>query len=135
MSYPRKPPQLKAISGTIRKDRDEGTALNLPTVEGLPDAPKWLPNVNAVLEFNRLAAILFNNRLLTEGAVSSLGHLAALHGTLVQQWTAGKCPSGHLMAQYRNLINDFGLTPVSSSKIGGGASIKKSNKFANNGKR
>ena len=135
MAYPRKPPQLKVISGTIRKDRDKGAALNLPIVDGLPEAPEWLPNAHAVLEFNRLAAILFNNGLLIEGAVSSLGHLAALHGKLVQQWTAGTCPTGHLMAQYRNLINDFGLTPISCSKIGGASPVTKINKFASNGKR
>lgn len=135
MGNQKKLAQLKIIAGTARKDRDQGAALNMPTIDGLPEAPGWLPNAHAVLEFNRLAVILLNNGLLTTAAVTSLGHLAALHGKLVQQWNAGKCPTGYLIAQYRNLINDFGLTPVSSARIGGASPVSKTNKFANNGRK
>lgn len=135
MAYPKKPARLKLISGTARKDRDNGVTVELPTVDSVPDAPGWLPNAEAVNEFNKLAGVLFNNGLLLEGSISSLGHLAAIHGMLVKLWSAGLTPSGHLMAQYRNLSNDFGLTPVSSSKIGGAAPVAKANKFASNGKR
>jgi len=136
MAYPKKPAQLKVISGTTRKDRDKGrTTVDLPKVGEIPEAPHWLPNAHAVTEFNRLAEILFNNRLLIESSVSALGHLAALHGKLVQLWSAGETPTGHLMAQYRALVNDFGLSPVSSTKIGGAAPVKKTNTFASNGKR
>lgn len=138
MAYPTKPAQLKLISGTMRKDRDiKAAMLGTPTVDTLPEAPHWLPNAHAVTEFNRLAEILFNNGLLIESSVSALGHLAALHGKLVELWSgsAGETPSGHLMAQYRALVNDFGLTPVSGSKISAAPVVKSNNVFASNGKR
>lgn len=135
MAYPKKPTQLKILAGTARKDRDKGAKVDLPKVDSVPEAPSWLPNAHAVTEFNRLAAILFNNSLLHEVSVSALAHLAALHGKLLHIWSTGGIPSGHLMAQYRNLSNDFGLTPISCSKIGGAAPVKKKNAFANNGTR
>lgn len=138
MAYPTKPAQLKLISGTMRKDRDiKATMLEAPTVDTLPEAPHWLPNAHAVTEFNRLAEILFNNGLLIESSVTALGHLAAIHGKLVDLWSSGEgeTPSGHLMAQYRALVNDFGLSPVSSTKIGGAAPVKKTNVFASNGRK
>lgn len=66
MSNPRKPPQLKAVSGTARKDRDIGAAVDLPLVSSVPEAPDWLPNAHAVKEWDRLAPILTANKLLTE---------------------------------------------------------------------
>jgi hypothetical protein len=135
MAYPKKPAQLKIISGTTRKDRDNGAALALPAVTVVPKAPRWLPNAHAVKEFNRLAGVLFNNGLLLEGSVAALAHLAAIHGKLVSLWIAGEIPSGFMISQYRNLMNDFGLSPVSSTKIGGAVPVKKPNKFAGNGKK
>lgn len=134
MSNPKKPPQLKVISGTTRKDRDEGANMTFPTMASVPEPPSWL-SVEAVNEFNTLASMLFTNGLLTEGSLSPLAHLAALHSELVKHWRAGACPSGHLVAQYRALAGDFGLTPVSRSKITTGTQTAKINKFANNGKR
>lgn len=43
--------------------------------------------------------------------------MAAEHGKIIQMYAAGECLTGHLSAQYRNLINDFGLTPVSQCKV------------------
>lgn len=133
----KKPPALKAVAGTDRKDRNApAPAVSLPTVSEVPDAPDWLPNAHAIKEWNRLAAILTANKLLTEGGLSALGMLCALHGKLVQLWTAGEAPTGHMMAQYRNLINDFGLTPVAQGKVKPvGNEENKGNKFASNGKR
>jgi phage terminase small subunit len=135
MSNPRKPPQLKVIAGTTRKDRDIGTSVVLPLVSATPEAPDWLPNAHAVKEWERLAPILTANKLLTEAGCSTLGHLCALHGKLVQIWTAGEVPTGQMQAQYRNLINDFGLTPVAQSRVRPSAIETKGNPFARNGKR
>jgi len=132
MSNP-KPKELKILSNTVRPCRDKAT-ITLPVVSGVPDPPKWLPNAAAIVEFKRLATILVANKLLTEGSITSLGHLAAIHGKLIQIWSSGDTPSGFLISQYRNLINDFGLSPVSSAKIGA-APVKKPNAFASNGKR
>jgi hypothetical protein len=61
--------------------------------------------------------------------------LCALHGKLVQLWAAGESPTGHMMAQYRALVNDFGLTPVAQGKVKSAGDLPKGNRFASNGKR
>lgn len=135
MPNPRKPAQLKIASGTNQKCRSVESFVDLPLVEELPDAPDWLPNAHAVKEWNRLAPILYANKLLTEAGCSALGTMCALHGKIVQLFAAGECPTGHMLAQYRNLINDFGLTPVAQGKVKQSGAKEKVNKFANNGTR
>lgn len=135
MPTPRKPSSLKVVAGTDRKDRAVNSAVELPLVDAIPSAPDWLPNAHATKEWDRLASILTANKLLTEGGLSALGMLCALHGKLVQLWAAGEAPTGHMMAQYRNLINDFGLTPVAQGKVKQVGEGDKGNKFASNGKR
>jgi len=61
--------------------------------------------------------------------------MAAEHGKIIQMYAAGECLTGHLSAQYRNLINDFGLTPVSQCKVKAFAGKEKTNPFARNGNR
>lgn len=131
----KKPPQLKVIAGTGRKDRETIAPVDLPLVTGIPNAPDWLPNAHAVKEWNHLAPILSKLGLLTEGGLSALGVMCALHGKIVQLFNAGESPTGHMLAQYRNLINDFGLTPVAQGKVRGGSEKEKPNKFAGVGKK
>jgi phage terminase small subunit len=132
----KKPTHLKAVAGTERKDRVIPDAVELPLVSDVPAAPDWLPNAHSVLEWNRLAPILTANKLLTEAGCSSLAVLCSLHGKIVQLFAAGECPTGHMLAQYRNLVNDFGLTPVAQGKVKPQQSKEDSgNPFARNGKR
>ena len=135
MPNPRKPTTLKAISGTKQKCRAEKSSVEMPLINSVPDAPDWLPNAHAVKEWNRLASILTANKLLTEAGCSALGILCSLHGKIVQLFAAGESPTGHMVAQYRNLINDFGLTPVAQGKVKPVAETEKTNQFARNGKR
>jgi hypothetical protein len=61
--------------------------------------------------------------------------LCALHGKLVEAWIADVLPSGHTLAQYRSMVNDFGITPGAQSKVGPfGKESEDSNPFAKNGK-
>lgn len=131
----KKPAGLKVVSGTDRKDRADPPQVQLPTVVEVPRAPDWLPNSHAVKEWDRLAPILVANKLLTEAGTSALGMLCALHGKLVQLWAAGEAPVASMVAQYRNLINDFGLTPVAQGKVKPVGQEPASNKFASRGKR
>lgn len=135
MSNPRKPPSLKLISGTARKCRDTGGGVSLPLVSAVPKAPDWLPNAHAVSEWERLAPILTANGLLTEAGYSPLGHLCALHGKLVEMLESGEVPQGVLQAQYRNLMNDFGLTPIAQGKLKPVGSGADANPFSRNGHR
>jgi phage terminase small subunit len=131
----KKPSHLKAVAGTSRRDREAAAVVELPVVSEVPDPPDWLPNVHAVKEWQRLAPVLVNNKLLTDAGLMAFGHLCALHGKLVQLWAAGESPTGHMLSQYRALINDFGLTPVAQGKVKTPGDDPKANKFAGNRKK
>lgn len=127
----KKPHNLKVVAGTDRKDRAPLAHVELPLAAEVPEAPDWLPNAHAIKEWNRLAPILHAVGLLTDAGLSALGMLCALHGKLVQLWAAGESPTGHMLAQYRALVNDFGLTPVAQGKVrGNGEATKPGNRFA-----
>ena len=128
MSNPRKPTVLKALSGTNRADRAAPVGVAAPNVTDVPPAPSWLPNAHAVLEWNRLATLLTNLGMLTETGLGPLAMLCSLHGTIVQQLAAGTMPNAALYAQYQCYVKEFGLTPVSSTKVTP-RSQKKANKF------
>ena len=130
----RKPEHLKMAAGTSRPDRPPLPSVELPIIDALPPAPDWLPNAHSVKEWERLGPVLVANKLLTDGGLSAFGMLCALHGKLVQLWSAGESPTGHMLAQYRNLINDFGLTPVAQGKVKPLGKESDANPFARNGK-
>lgn len=135
MSNPKRPSKLKLIAGTSRSDRPEVEPVALPVLKALPGAPDWLPNAHAVKEWERLAPILYGVGLLTEAGLSALGMLCALHGKLVQLWAAGEAPNAAMLASYRNLVNDFGLTPVAQGKVKTSGEKETENKFSKFGKR
>jgi len=135
MARPRKPNQLKVITGTNQPCRLDVNPVELPLVANVPPAPDWLPNAHAVKEWGRLAPILQHVGLLTEAGLSALGMLCALHGKLVQLWAAGESPNASLVGQYRGLVNDFGLTPVAQGKVKSGGEEKEGNRFAKFGNR
>lgn len=135
MPNPRKPRALKVVAGTIKPSRDVKPDVEIPPVAEVPEAPDWLPNAHAIKEWNRLAPILVANKLLTDVGLGPLGNLCALHGKMVQLWAAGEAPVASMVAQYRNLINDFGMTPVSQGKVKQVGEEPAGNKFAQRGKR
>lgn len=136
MPNPRKPANLKVVAGTSRPDRPEPEMVDLPLVECVPEAPSWLPNAHAINEFNRLAPILHANKLLTEAGVTTLAVMCSLFGKICQLYAAGESPTGHMVAQYRALANDFGLTPVAQGKVKpNGEKDRPGGKFAGIGKR
>ena len=132
MANPRKPTSLKVVAGTDRPcRRPESAPVEMPALDHIPDPPDWLPNAHAVKEWQRLAPILTANKLLTEAGLSALGQLCALHGKVVQLYSAGESPVASMVAQLRGLMNDFGLTPVAQGKVkAGGDETKAGNKFA-----
>lgn len=131
----KKPTSLKVVAGTERRDRAAPPLVDLLVIDQVPKHPDWLPNAHAVKEWKRLAPILVANKLLTEGGLSALGMLCALHGKIVQLFAAGEAPTGHMVAQWRNITNDFGLTPVAQGKVKPTESEPAMNKFSQRGKR
>lgn len=134
MANPKKPRHLKAIAGTVRKDRDAPVEVDLPLVDAVPSAPDWLPNNHAVKEWNRLAAILVANKLLTEADLATLGHMCALHGKIVQLYAAGESPTASMASTLRVMQSDFGLSPVARGKVAPLPAEKKGSKFEGHGK-
>jgi hypothetical protein len=128
MPTPRKPPALKAISGSREPSPP---MIELPVLPTVPAAPSWLPNAHAVNEWDRLAAMLVANGMLTDGGLTPLAVLCSLAGKIVQLNAAGESPTGHMIAQYRGLCNDFGLTPVAQGKVRPAAApVAEGNRFA-----
>lgn len=116
MSNPRKLDAFKKLEGTLKKSR-EVESIPLPTVAALPQPPEWLRNRHAIAEWYRLTPILFRVGVLTEAGTPALAVLCAVHGSIVSAFDGGEVPSAAELAQYRNLINDFGLTPVAQTKV------------------
>jgi hypothetical protein len=108
------PKHLKVINGS---ERPTIQTVDLPPVDTVPEPPDWLPSMHAVKEWHRLTPILVANKLLSTGDLSTLAHLCAVHGKLVQLWTAGETPTGHMLAQYNSLAGSFGLAPGWRSKV------------------
>ena len=135
MANPRKPTHLKAIAGTAQPCREAPPSIELPLLSECPRAPDWMPNAHAIKEWDRLAPILHANKLLTEAGVSALAVLCALHGEIVDMWSRRISPTGHMLAQYRALVNDFGLTPVAQGKVRPHGEAPAKNEFSNNGRR
>jgi phage terminase small subunit len=134
MSRARKPHNLKVVAGTARPDR-AAPVVDLPSIDEIPPAPEWMPNGHAVREWERLTRVLVANRLLTEGGLSALGQMCALHGKIVQLYAAGESPNAALIAQYRALANDFGLTPVAQGKVRPHGDEPAKNEFTQNRKQ
>lgn len=135
MPRAKKPHNLKVVAGTARPDREGPPIVDLPLVDDVPAAPDWLPNAHAIKEWDRIAPILVANKLLTTAAFSTLGHLCSLHGNLVQLSSAGMAPNASMVAQYRGLANDFGLTPVAQGKVRPHGETPTENEFTSNGRK
>lgn len=132
MPNPGKPRALKLLSGS-RRANDSGPGVDLPLVQEYPAPPDWLPNAFAAKEWHRVVPLLMNVGLLTEASLTSLGHMCAVHGRILQEYAAGMTPTGSLLSILRNYQNDFGLTAMGQQKIGPPGEANGGNKFANNG--
>lgn len=112
---PRKPPHLKLIAGTDRRDRAEpALAAAAPSSDAaaqrpVPSPPKWMKNAAAKAEWKRLVPFMVRNGFLTEGTFSAFGHYCSLHGKLVELWGKEKGPNAQVLAQFRAASQSLGL--------------------------
>jgi hypothetical protein len=67
--------------------------------------------------------------MLTAECLSALGVLCAVHGTIADHFAAGLPPQSALLAQYRGLMADFGLSGLKRL-----ASVPRNNPFTHYGK-
>jgi phage terminase small subunit len=131
MPNPGKPYALKVLSGSRRISK-AGPAVSFTPLIEAPPAPDWLLNDEARKEWHRLVPILIATRLMNPALVSVLGHVCSLHGSIARSMAAGAMPKPALVAQYRLLLNDFGLTPAARDKVAA-PSADAGNRFARNG--
>jgi phage terminase small subunit len=88
-----------------------------------------LVDPEAVREWNHKAKLLTDAGVLNEAALSQLGHYCNMHAKAVQKWRLGSEPTAAEQTQLRMMATEFGFTPASKSKVGGGKSDEK-NAFA-----
>ena len=143
MANPRKPSHLKAVHGTERKDRDNPDEPS-PSVL-LPVAPEYL-SARASEKFFQISAILQGMGTASRDDTDALAMLSALlveiEEDLVLLESVGRYyvpseesgivrahPAVTAVATGRQraqaLLNEFGLTPASRSKVSAGKPAKK----------
>ena len=127
-----KPHGLKVVQGTA-KDGEE--AIQLPEAGDLAP-PDWLrdlpvPEVAelAVREWNHLAPLLDESRVMTEGDLSQLALACQHHAEIVYDLSRGVKVTAADRAQLRTSYSEFGLTPASRTRVQPTGSKKKANAF------
>jgi phage terminase small subunit len=129
MPNPRKPDLLKIMQGTYKKERAQNI-IPLPVMREIPPMPGWMYGHDiAIAEWNKLTKILCEVGILTEAGANALAVLCMLLEHIVRYFESGECPPAVLVAQYRNMINDFGITPVAQTKVKANGEQKKQNSF------
>lgn len=131
---PKKSELEKRLSGSDRPDSKAGP-IPFTALEVLPKPPDWLSNHFALQEWNRLGALLVEQRLLTEAGLSAFGNLCCIHGDILQLRVAGCTPKGSLLSVYRSLTKDFGLTPNAPLPVKLGSHAASANRFTQHGTR
>jgi hypothetical protein len=110
MAFPRKPPELKVISGSRQPEphtSSEPPATDLLTQ--VPAAPEYLLG-DSLLEWNRAAPILVARGLLDELRVPVLAMYCAIMGKCQMKLKAGDVPTAHMVQQCRTLARELGIT-------------------------
>jgi phage terminase small subunit len=113
---PRKPTALKLIEGTFRKDRANPEEPQPDLVSGMPAPPRKL-KAEAMREWNRVAGELSKMRVLAVDELSVLATYCNLHAAIVKAENRDELLPAGYYAQYRGLIDSFGLTPSSRAKV------------------
>lgn len=135
MGRPTKPRHLKVIAGTVQPCRDGKPLAEFDVLTDSPVPPEWLPNAFAIREWNRLCKILISAKLLAEADLSTLGHLCAHHGKILQKYTAGTSPTASEINALRAMQADFGLSPVTRARAKHAPNGERQNQFSWNGSR
>jgi phage terminase small subunit len=108
-----KPTAIKLIQGTFNVSRANPTE---PKPElGAPDRPKYLKG-EAKKEWDRQVGYLTRDGVLAKREHAMLAAYCVLHGQFVESVRKGTPLIASLIAQYRALATEFGLTPSSRVK-------------------
>lgn len=109
---------MKMMRGTDRPDRMRDEP-DFPEPASL-DAPDWLSGPEAVKEWTHKVVLLSEAGVLTDASLSVLGQYCNMHADAVKRWRLGDKPTAADLTQLRLMATEFGFTPASRSKVGGG---------------
>ena len=108
----RLPPEVRALRGTSRRDRNAtppAPATLLPRCPTAPPPPAWLTHPAAIEEWSRASTALSACGLLHDGSYATLGHYCHLHGALVDAYARNATPPAAYLSAFRNLAAALGL--------------------------
>ena len=127
-----KPHALKVLQGTAKADVAD---LVLPEARDL-EPPVWMLEIDnpavrrtAVEEWEKLALLLSESKVLTEGDLTQLAHACQLHGQIVNDYRKGLAVTAADRAQLRTAYSEFGLTPASRTRVKAGEKSREDNRF------
>jgi len=108
------PSKLKKLSGTYRKDRDQGNEIEIDPCR--PSAPEWMSG-RALSIFNELADDLAEWEIVGEIDKYALVILAGCLAQVEDQLETGQPVQASLLSQVRGLMRSFGLTPSDRASL------------------
>jgi len=122
------PNHLKVVRGTDQPSRMQVLEVEFEPLEQAPGAPEWL-DILAKKYWDRIVPVLMAKKVLSDADIEALAILCALYGKVRQAYSAGVELSASIITQLRLYQTEFGLTPVSRSKITKSGEDGKPNKF------
>lgn len=118
---------LKALRGTDRPHRLREEPEFPPASSTLP--PDWVTDPVALAEWEHKVDLLSSAGVLNAACLTVLGHYCNMHAAAVARWNAGDPPLAADLTQLRLMATEFGFTPASRSKAGGGGKKESANPF------
>lgn len=110
----RKPNMLRELTGKTTQATVPQGNVRVAPLRVAPKPPKWMTNKFALANWEEVAPVMVENRLLTRSNLPLFELMVASYGKIVENYTtrSGTVNTG-LLTLYRSIVNDFGLTPCS----------------------
>lgn len=83
----------------------------------LPPPPYWMLEGLATQEYERLGNLLVPKKMITQENITSFQVYCSVFAAIVTHLTANQLPPASVLGQYRGLLQEFGLTPLSMMKF------------------
>jgi len=110
----RTPNSMKVLSGTDRKDRIRPEAAM--ELAGYPRPPADLIGPHAADAWRTMIDALSPHRILAKADLMGLLHFCNAHQALMNKWANGESVSAADLTAFRQMANEYGVTPASRSK-------------------
>lgn len=133
----RRPNILRELTGKpTQAVIPQQTSIRVTPLRAVPKCPAWIKDALAIEQWDEIAPVMIEHKLLTKSNLPMLALMVATFGRIVEGYTARKNGSINtaLLAQYRTLVNDFGLMPCSQLRIRLPEATENENPFLHNRK-